>query len=177
MQVQLRKVACLCTLALLLALLFALSPLVTRSASAAAPATGKVIVVSLSKQWLYAYAQGTLVFNTPVTTGQPSLPTPAGTYTVFAKYSPTTFSSPWPKGSPNWYPPVHINYALAFLGGGYFIHDALWRSKFGPGTNVPHDDPGHGHDTGTHGCVNLPLSAASWLYNWTPIGTLVQINS
>ena len=26
-----------------------------------------------------------------------------------------------------------------------------------------------------HGCVNLPLDIAAWLYAWAPVGTLMQI--
>ena len=137
---------------------------------------GKVIVVSLSRQWLYAYQNGTQVFNAAVMTGRPGLETPTGTFHVFAKLSPTTFYSPWAYGSPNWYPPTYINYALEFLSGGYFLHDSWWHSVYGPGTNGWHYDPVDGWQWGSHGCVAMPLSAAAWLYGWAPIGTTVQIN-
>lgn len=137
---------------------------------------GKEILISIAKQWMYVYENGKAVYNSPITTGQPALPTPTGTYHVFAKLSPTTFYSPWPYGSPYWYPPSHINYALEWREGGYFLHDSWWRSTFGPGTNVWHKDPVYGWLTGTHGCVTMPLKTAAWLYNWAPIGTLVQIN-
>ncbi len=137
---------------------------------------GKVIVVSLSQQWLYAYQDGTQVFNAAVMTGRPGLETPTGTFHVFAKLSPTTFYSPWAYGSPNWYPPTHINYALEFLSGGYFLHDSWWHTVYGPGTNGWHYDPTYGWQWGSHGCVAMPLNAAAWLYDWAPIGTTVQIN-
>ena len=137
---------------------------------------GKVIVVSLSHQWLYAYQNGTEVFNAAVITGRPSLATPTGTYHVFAKYSPTTFYSPWPQGSPYWYAPTHINYALEWLAGGFFLHDSYWHTVYGPGMNGWHHDPVYGWQWGSHGCVSMPLNAAAWLYNWAPIGTTVQIN-
>src|SRR6266480_751024 len=40
--------------------------------------TGKVILVSLSQQWLYAYENGKLVFDHAVETGRPELPPPPG---------------------------------------------------------------------------------------------------
>lgn len=138
-------------------------------------AAGKVIVVSLSRQWLYAYSNGHRVFSTAVLTGRPSLPTPKGTYHVFAKLSPTTFHSPFPKGSPNWYPPTHIKYALEFRVGGYYLHDSWWHSAYGPGTNSWHNDPEYGWQSGSHGCVSMPVEAAAWLYRWAPIGTEVRI--
>ncbi len=137
---------------------------------------GKVIVVSLAQQWLYAYQDGTQVFNAAIMTGRPGLETPTGTFHVFAKLSPTTFYSPWAYGSPNWYPPTYINYALEFLEGGYFLHDSWWHSVYGPGTNGWHYDPVDGWQWGSHGCVAMPLNAAAWLYDWAPIGTTVQIN-
>ncbi len=137
---------------------------------------GKEIVISLSQQWMHVYQNGKQVYSSPITTGQPALPTPTGTYHVFLKLSPTTFYSPWPPGSPYYYPPTHINYALEWKAGGYFLHDAWWRSVYGPGTNVWHRDPVDGWMTGTHGCIVMPFNAAAWLYNWAPIGTTVQIN-
>lgn len=136
---------------------------------------GKVIVVSLSKQWLYAYHNGKQVFDTAVLTGQPALPTPLGTYHVFLKLSPTTFHSRWPRSSRFWYPPTHINYALEWKAGGYFLHDSWWHTVYGAGTDHKHYDPVYGWQEGSHGCVSMPLSSAAWLYKWAPIGTVVKI--
>ena len=165
--------------------LFIYAPLITLTSGnnsgsggqAPPSSSGKVIVVSLSRQWLYAYQNGQEVFNAAVMTGRPDLPTPTGTYHVFAKYSPTTFYSPWPQGSPYWYPPTHISYALEWREGGYFLHDSWWHTVYGPGNNGWHYDPTYGWQWGSHGCVSMPLGAAAWLYNWAPIGTTVQINS
>ncbi len=156
--------------------------LVTAASSAGTSSTapsieGKVIVVSLSQQWLFAYQNGQQVFNTAVMTGRPGLETPTGTFHVFAKLSPTTFYSPFPYGSVNWYPPTYINYALEFLSGGFFLHDSWWHTVYGPGTNVWHYDPTYGWQNGSHGCVAMPLAAAAWLYGWAPIGTAVQITA
>jgi lipoprotein-anchoring transpeptidase ErfK/SrfK len=153
--------------------------LVTRGSSinTTLSVTGKRIVINLSQQWLYAFDRGKEVFNSPVTTGQPGMDTPTGTYHVFSKLSPTTFYSPLPPSSPYYYAPTFINYALAFRDGGYFIHDATWRSDFGPHTNARHYDHVYGWETGSHGCVNLPINTMAWLYSWTPIGTTVQITT
>jgi len=151
----------------------------TTSTSGGSPsptAAGKEIIVSLSRQWVWAYQNGVQVFNSPVMTGRPTIATPTGTYHVFLKLHPTTFTSPWPPGSPYWYPPTYINYALGWRAGGFFLHDSWWHSVYGPGTNGWHYDPKFGWQWGTHGCIAMPLSAASWLYYWAPIGTLVQVN-
>ncbi len=141
-----------------------------------APAiAGQVILVSLSRQWLWTFQNGWLVSASPVTTGQPALPTPTGIFHISKKVDDTTFYSPWPPGSPYYYTPVHVNYALLFRTGGYFIHDAPWREVFGPGTNVPHTDPDGTWETGSHGCVEVPTSFGAWLYGWAGYGTTVDI--
>ncbi len=145
--------------------------------SSRSSAQGKVIVVSLSHGWLHAYQNGKEVYNAAIMSGRPALATPTGTYHVFAKLSPTTFYSPFPPGSPYWYPPTHINYALEWKAGGYFLHDSWWHSVYGPGTNKEHYDPVDGWQEGSHGCVAMPIGAAAWLYKWAPIGTTVQINA
>ncbi len=141
----------------------------------AMPLPGKVILVDLSRQWLWAYEDGNPVFDTPVTTGQPGLETPTGDYTVLSKITDTWFTSAWPPSSPYYFAPELVHYGLYFLDGGFYIHDASWRHKFGPGTNVPHTDPDGTHETGSHGCVEVPTPAGAWLYQWAPAGTVIRI--
>jgi L,D-transpeptidase-like protein len=136
---------------------------------------GQVILVSRDQQWLWAYDNGRLVFATPVTTGQPGLSTPLGVYHVMGKRANTTFYSPWPKGSRYYYPPLHINYALLFRAGGFYIHDAPWRYEFGPGTNLLLQLPDGTSQTGSHGCVDVPTNAGAWLYQWARVGAVIAI--
>lgn len=136
---------------------------------------GQLILVSLSQQWMFAYQDHRLVYRTPVTTGMPQLPTPAGTFHVQWHEANVTFYSPWPVGSPYYYSPEHINYAMYFLYDGYYIHDAPWRHAFGPGTNYPHTDPDGTVETGSHGCVNVPTGTMSWFYRWARDGATVVI--
>src|SRR5690348_6604595 len=138
---------------------------------------GQVILVSLSQQWLWAYQDRSLVLASPVTTGMPQLPTPRGNYAVQRKETNVTFYSLWPPGSPFYYSPEHINYAMYFRDIGYYIHDAPWRHAFGPGTQYPHIDPDGTHETGSHGCVNMPTPAAAELYKWAGLGARVIIVS
>ena len=137
------------------------------------PERGKVIVVSLRNQWLLAFQNGRLVLDSPVTTGRPELPTPPGVYRVLAKYAPYRMVSPWPSSSPFYYPATSVRYALQFRADGYFIHDAGWRSVFGPGTNLPHRDPGD--PLGSHGCVNVPTTVERTLFRWAGVGTTIEI--
>jgi len=129
-------------------------------------AAGKLILISLSTQHLEALQDGVVLMQTDITSGRPALPTPPGRYHVLAKYSPYEMISPWPQGSPYYYYPSWVKMAMLFRDGGYFIHDAPWRSDYGPGSNLR---------DGTHGCVNVPLAGETWLWNWAPVGTNVVV--
>ena len=137
------------------------------------PRAGRHIVISLTTEAIYAYDGSTLVKWSLATTGNPALPTPTGHFEIFARFHPFEFISPWPPGSPYYYPPSWTNYAMEFLSSGYFIHDAPWRSVYGPGSDGP-GQPGTNYG-GTHGCVNVPFDMAQWLFTWAPNGTPVDI--
>ena len=126
------------------------------------------ILVSISQQHMWAYEHGRVVVDTAVVTGRPELPTPTGTYHVFAKYSPYKFVSPWPRGSPYYYDPLWSNYAMEYESGGYFIHDAPWRTDWAAGAN---------ERDGSHGCVNTPTLPMSVLYRWARLGDVVVVEA
>lgn len=153
-----------------------MSGLVIPEPLAGVPDTGgKVILVSLSQQWLWAYQNGKLVFANPVATGMSDLRTPQGTFHITYTLRNTTLYSPWPRSSPYYYPPEHITYALHFRAGGFYIHDAPWREMFGPGAQDPHTAPDGSDESGSHGSVNMTTSATAWLYSWAPVGTTVEV--
>ena len=127
--------------------------------------TGKVILISLSQQTLTAYQDGVKQLTTYVTTGRPALPTPPGVYSVLRKNHPWQMVSDFPPSSPYWYPPSWVQYTLWFRPDGYAIHDAPWRSTYGPGTQ----------QYGSHGCVNVPMPTMSTLYAWADVGTRVIV--
>jgi len=137
----------------------------------------KVVVVSLAEQTIRVYDNGKLVNAFQVTTGQPDLPSPPGTWWVEGKKSPTVFKADVPPSSPNWYPPTPINYAMQYHSNGYFLHDSWWRSEYGPGTNFPHLDPGGTQYSihGSHGCVNMSKTDAAWLYSFVQVYTHVLL--
>ena len=150
--------------ALLAAFTLALPLNGTVNASAGAPA--HLIVISLKRQTLWAFDHGHQWLSTYVTTGRHELPTPPGRYHIFQKRSPFKFVSPWPRWSPWYYNPAWTSYAMQFIHGGYFIHDAPWRHAYGPGT---------AYWGGSHGCVNVPLSPMRRLYKWAHIGDEVDV--
>ena len=136
--------------------------------------TGKVIVVSLREQVMRTYDHGHYVKSYLVTTGRSELPSWPGLHYAMYKLYHTEFTSPEPKGSPFWYAPTPINFAIAYQINGFFIHDAWWRAEFGYGTNLPHWDPA-AFNGGSHGCINLPENDMAELYYWTDIGTPIIV--
>lgn len=131
----------------------------------------RALLVSIANQIIYVYQRDTLVNWSYVTTGRPNLDTPRGYYSIQQREHDVTFHSRWPPGSPYYYSPVFINYALLFRSGGFFLHDYSARHYYGPGTNVWHRNPDGTEETGSHGCVEAPLPFMRWVYTWASIGT------
>ena len=51
---------------------------------------------------------------------------------------------------------------MYFTDRGHAIHGAYWHNNFGA--------------VMSHGCVNVPLGTSTWLYEWAPTGTRVEIH-
>jgi lipoprotein-anchoring transpeptidase ErfK/SrfK len=129
---------------------------------------GKTIVVSLQAQQLWAYDNGHQAATTLVTTGSPRVPTDVGPMNVLGHAHPWTLKSPWPRGSPYWFPDTVVQWMLWFTRTGEGLHDAPWQACcYGPG---PVNHPG-----GTTGTIRVPLQAEMFLYDWAPDGTPVII--
>ena len=66
----------------------------------------------------------------------------------------------------------HVNYWLPFLQnqyGEYGFHDATWRNSNEFGNVSPYTSQA------SHGCIELPLTTAAWIYNWASIDTNISI--
>jgi len=129
----------------------------------------RLITVSVQGQHLLAYEDGRVVVDTPVTTGRPALATDIGAMRVLHKDTPWTMQSPWPKGSPDWYPDTVVQMVVWFTKNGEGLHDASWQppSTLGPGSQYG--------PFASHGCIHLPLAAIKTLFDWAPIGTPVVV--
>jgi lipoprotein-anchoring transpeptidase ErfK/SrfK len=130
---------------------------------------GKVMVVSLGRQTAAFYDSTCLVSTTPVTTGRPGMRTPMGSFRIYSRASPAHFVSMYRPGSPGYYTPETTRFAMAYEGGGYYLHDAPWEpdSAFGAGSeNGPY---------ASHGCIHVPTSVMAWLFSWASMGTRVIV--
>lgn len=115
------------------------------------------IEIDMGNQHMYYYADGELVIDTPVVTGNSSRgwDTPAKVCFVYFKQQNRVL-----RGA-NYATPV--KYWMA-VDGHIGIHDATWRKEFG----------GEIYKTnGSHGCINTPLEIMSELYELVETGTPV----
>ena len=121
------------------------------------PYGGNYIEVNLTSQHLWYYKDGERLVSTDLVSGQvgAGMNTPTGIYSIYAKDSDTYLVGEDYRS--------YVNYWMPFYGG-YGLHDATWRGSFGGDIYL------YG---GSHGCVNLPLSAAKTIYNNAPVGTKV----
>ncbi len=133
----------------------------------------KSIIVSVGQRHMWVCEKTSTVYKSPVVTGMENLPadlTPRGTYQIYAKAADTTLSGSDSTGSWN----EHVDYWMPFLDnqyGTYGFHDATWRKNSDFGNIDPKSK------NASHGCVELPLAAMKWFYNWAPENTSVTIEN
>lgn len=137
------------------------------------------VVVSLSEQAVRVYQGHNLLRSIPVVTGKYQRPTPAGFWTIWTRKSPAKFVSGDPKGSPEYFEPTDIKYAVLFTVWEHYFHDTDWRTIYGNSNgvrvNLPHDELIPSSRDGSHGCVNMPEADVAWIYNNIPNSTPVII--
>jgi hypothetical protein len=152
----------------------ATSPATVGAPLAAAPgclasAPAKLIVVHLATQQLVAYQDGCPFLSAPVTTGRSPLATPVGTFAIRATAPTKMLVSPWPKGSPYWYPAIVVHDFMAFGPDGQSLHSAEWEPAIDFGTGSQDGA------FGTHGDVNVQSGPLGRLYAWASVGTTVVV--
>ena len=119
------------------------------------------VEVCIEDQYMWFYKNTNLIQGTPVVTGNyNSMDTPKGYHSVNNKASPCTLVGA------NYV--SYVDYWIAFIGTGYGIHDASWRSEgeFGGETYK---------GNGSHGCINTPYAAVQNIYNNISVGTPVIV--
>lgn len=112
------------------------------------------IDVDLSDQMTYAYEGDQIVASFLVSTGTWLHPTVTGQFHIYVKYLYTDMVGP------GYYLP-DVPFTMYFYSG-YALHGTYWHSNFGTPMS--------------HGCVNLSIPDAEWLFYWADVGTLVNIH-
>lgn len=117
----------------------------------------KWIDVNLSRHTMTAYIGAKAVLGpVAMVNGAPATPSLVGTYYIQRKYAADRMRGLNADGTSYDTPDVPW---VSYFHGGYALHGAPWRSTFGYAAS--------------HGCINLPVSTAKWVYDWAPIGTAV----
>jgi LysM repeat protein len=112
------------------------------------------IEVDLSAQITRAYLGTRLERTFIVSTGRSRTPTVTGQYFIYVKYPATDMSGPG-------YHLEDVPYTMYFYKG-YGLHGTYWHNNFGRPMS--------------HGCVNLSIEDAEWLYRFGGVGTLVYVH-
>jgi len=112
------------------------------------------IEVNLTQQMAYAYEGQTLVNTFVISSGVAEHLTVTGSYHVYERHIKGNM---W---GPGYFLP-DVPYIMYFYKG-YSLHGTYWHNNFGTPMS--------------HGCVNLSIPDAEWLYSWSTIGTLVKIH-
>ena len=123
----------------------------------------KWVDINLSDNSVTAYIGGKVAggpfYMVP---GAPETPTIVGTFHVYLKYDVQTMRGENADGTK--YETEGVPW-VTYFSGGYAMHGAPWRSSFGWS--------GYG---GSHGCVNMPVDAAKFIYDWTDMGDTVVVH-
>jgi hypothetical protein len=118
------------------------------------------IEVNLATQHLTAYEDDTPVYQAPVATGKDGFDTPVGSFAIYSKYPLETMRGS--AGGETWDVP-NIPW-VQYVVGGVALHGTYWHNRWGTGFRL------------SHGCINLNIDDAQWLYEWADIGTQVDIH-
>lgn len=129
------------------------SPQPSQPTAPSAPTAGHWIDISLSHQTLTAYEGKRVVFSTRISSGLARTPTPVGRFAIRSKYRVQTMIGPG-------YRLPNVPHVMYFVGS-YAIHGTYWHNNFGRPMS--------------HGCVNMSMADAAWLYKWAGIGTPVVV--
>jgi lipoprotein-anchoring transpeptidase ErfK/SrfK len=121
---------------------------------------GKFVLVDKADFRAYAINNTTVDRTMVVSTGRPGLETPSGHFNILRKTRLVTMT-----GCNTlvgcWTVP-NVPNAEFFTSNGDALHGTYWYINWG-------------HQNASHGCVNLHLADAAWLYDWTVVGTDVVI--
>jgi len=120
----------------------------------------KYIEVDISEQKLTAYKGGRKINEFLVSTGVSKYPTPIGDFNIWWKLLHDDMKYEYGPDHPDNYDIKNVPHTMYF-NGAYALHGAYWHNNFG-------------HQM-SHGCVNISLHDAAWLYNWANKGDPVFV--
>lgn len=124
------------------------------------PDAERWIEINLTTQYLVAWQGDIAVLESYVSTGKPGFETPPGSYHILTKLESQDMEG---VVGGEYYNVPAVPWVMYFTNVGHALHGTYWHSNFGTPMS--------------HGCVNLPMDVAAWLYEWAPVGTRVEIHA
>ncbi|MBX7268668.1 L,D-transpeptidase family protein [Micromonospora sp. Llam7] len=134
---------------------------VDRNATAKIGSAFEMKVTNSDKQ-MRVYENGQLVRTVPVSLGKKKTPSSSGTLVVMEKKESTVFDTMDDPDPENRYV-TDIDFAQRLTWGGEYIHAAPWSENVQGRQNV------------SHGCVNVSMANARWLFQRTKIGDPITV--
>jgi lipoprotein-anchoring transpeptidase ErfK/SrfK len=131
---------------------------VLAAAVAKPPTADRWIDINLARQTVTAYMGSTPLKTVLTATGTRVHPTVVGTFRVWAKVKSQTMRG-GSRARHDYYSLPGVPNILYFYRG-YSLHGTYWHRNFG--------------HVMSHGCANLTLADAAWLYDWASVGTIVR---
>jgi lipoprotein-anchoring transpeptidase ErfK/SrfK len=123
-------------------------------------ATGELwIEVNLSSQYMTVWDGSSVLAETYVSTGREGFDTPPGTFYISYKLEFQTMEGVL---GGEYYNVPDVPWVMYFTDVGHAIHGTYWHENFGA--------------VMSHGCVNLPMDFAEWLYGIAEPGTRIEIH-
>ncbi len=127
-----------------------------------APKIGKWIDIHLTQQLLTAYEGQQAVRTVVITSGKPGWETPEGSFAINTRVANETMDS-GAIGAEEFYKLEDVLFTQYFTDKGHALHFAWWKTKETIGR------------PGSHGCINLLLDDARFLWEWSETGTGVNL--
>lgn len=118
------------------------------------------VEVDLSEQRTYLYENEKLVKSWAISSGKAGTPTDKGRFRVYAQLRSQNMGREDTTVKPFYYTP-NVPY-VTYYNGDEALHGTYWHSNFGTPMS--------------HGCVNMPIDAAKFVWEWTTKGTEVWVH-
>ena len=121
---------------------------------------GRWIGINLEQQYVAVYENNQLIFATLAATGMEPYFTQPGLFPIYEMKETETMTGSFEADKSDYYYFDQVPWTM-YYDQNRALHGAYWRALFGYAQ--------------THGCVNLSIGDARWIYEWADIGDWVYV--
>ncbi len=124
------------------------------------PGGGELWVdINLSYEYMTIYQGDNVMLELYISSGRAGIETPTGSFYVLSMYEADDMEGVI---GGEYYNVPQVPWVMYFTNEGHAIHGTYWHNNFGTPMS--------------HGCINMPLDAAEWLYSIAYVGMRVEIH-